>query len=62
MNARGGYGRRPKARPTGAVAYRWWHAPLAFPGAPSQWVWWNAKETGSLPAEASADPAKGRRY
>jgi hypothetical protein len=45
MNARGGYGRRLKARLMVAVAYRWWRAPVASPGAPSQWVWRNCRKS-----------------
>ena len=45
MNARGDCGRLRRVRPTGAVAYRWWRAPVAFPGAPSQWVWQNYRKS-----------------
>ena len=41
MNPRRDYGRPRKAQPTGAVAYRWWRAPAAFPGALSPWAWRN---------------------
>ena len=44
MNVHGGYGRLRKALRTGGVAYRWWRAPVAFPGEPSQWVWRNCKK------------------
>lgn len=49
MNLRGGYGRLRKARPTGGVADRWWHAPVAFPGAPSRPVWRNCKKPDRPP-------------
>jgi hypothetical protein len=39
MSERDGYGRLRKAWRTGGEVYRWWRAPVAFPGAPSQWVW-----------------------